>query len=55
MLNQAMVIEVKKEWIVDDNDVQEFWEKCGGKKEATLWATVKDLHTVRKLKEGPIF
>ena len=43
----------KKEWIVDDNDVQEFWEKCGGKKEATLWCYSQDHHTVRKLKEGP--
>ena len=27
----------KKEWIVDDDDMQEFWEKYRGKKEVTLW------------------
>lgn len=42
----------KKEWIVDDNDVQEFWEKCGGKKEATLWCHSQRPSHCKEAKRG---
>ena len=51
MLNQAMVLKVKKEWIVNDNDVQEFWEKCGGK-EATLWCYSQRPSHCKEAKRG---